>query len=185
MQRRKQRMALIGITAILGVLLIVLFGKFFWERWVLKTYVNNAYGFSIKYPSWWTYAENINGAAVIFYSPKENELDVLQESINVVVQDLSGQRISIKDYTETAINQMKVVFEDDLEVIETNPMMLGGQYGYKFVFQGKGGKGLKYWCSWTIYKNKAYQVTYTSLAKDYDKYYRYASRMVSSFRILN
>ena len=76
MQRRKQQTILIAIIAFLSVLLIIFSGKLLFKEWGFKKYVNNAYGFSMKYPASWTYKENVDGAAVAFLSPVENQTDI-------------------------------------------------------------------------------------------------------------
>ncbi|HPN88405.1 MAG TPA: PsbP-related protein [Candidatus Omnitrophota bacterium] len=184
MQRRKQQIIMIVIIGVLGALLILFSVKVLWKQWGFKNYVNNAYGFSMKYPASWNYKENVDGAAVVFFAPPENALDIFAENVNVVVQNLSAKRMSLKQYTDIAIDQMKAVFGDNLEILQSEPMSLSGEFGYKFVFIGKGPQGnFKFWCSWTMKDKNAYQVTYAALFPQYDKYIGQVEGMVKSFRV--
>jgi len=62
--------------------------------------------------------------------------------------------------------------------------MFAGQSGHKLDFLGKGPEtDLHYMSIWTIDGLTAYQVTYTSLASQYEHYISKVKRMLRSFRI--
>ena len=149
-------------------------------------YHSKAGGFSIRYPVTWSFQENTGGAAVIFFSPKANELDFFKENVNIVVQDISQAPMEAGDKTAvvSAIKQMQIVFEDNFVIIESGPTFIAGQVAYKLIFLGKGpDTELKYMSVWTIKGLTAYQITYTALSSQYDLYIKEMKRMVSSFRI--
>lgn len=186
MNRREKQNIIIGIVAAAGIILIL------GAVWVLsrehrfKRYRSDRDGFSIKYPAAWSFEENKDGAAVIFFSPLDNELDFFKESVNVVVQDISGNPLDLKKYSETAIRQIEAVFEENLVILETGPVFFAGQAGYKFIFLGKTPEDepdLRYMCVWTLKGLKAYQVTYTAILSQYERYLPEMKRMLRSFRI--
>jgi hypothetical protein len=184
MNKRKKQNRIISIVAGIGVVLILTVAWFASKEFRFKSYKNSVYDFSIKYPASWVFKENIKGAVVIFYSPLENDLDYFMESVNVVVQDISRKPMKLKAYSELAITQMEAVFGENMAIIESEPAFIADQSGYKFVFSGKGPEGeLKYMSVWTIKGTSAYQVTYTSLASQYDRYISKVKRMFRSFRI--
>lgn len=184
MSRRIKQNIIAGVVAGVGIILILSTVWVFTREHRFKNYKNKSYGFSIKYPALWALEENKNGAAVIFYSPQENDLDYFQESVNVIVQDISGNPMDIRDYSELAIKQMEVVFEDNLIIIESAPKFFAGQTGYIFIFIGKGsGTDYHYMSAWTIKDLVAYQITYTSLTTKYEQYISIAKKMLRSFRL--
>lgn len=169
---------LLGFVLIVGVILVMSkehrFGK----------YKSKADGFDISYPASWTYEENKGGAKAIFFSPKENQLDVFQENVNVVIQDLSANPLTLKKYTEIAIRQMEIVFEENFVLLESGDIKVAGEPGHYIVFIGKGpDTELKYKSVWMLKDVTAYQITYTALTSAYDRYVGKMDRMVSSFRL--
>ena len=182
-QRKKQNWILgavagLGIILILGVLWVFSLGFRFLD------YHDKEDGFFMKYPDQWTFDNSAEGASVIFFAPLENELDNFKENVNVVVQDISKNPMTLNQYTGLAIRQMEAVFGNNLVTLESEPTRFAGQKGYRFVFLGKGSDlELKYLISWTIKDMKAYQVTYTAIAAHYDKHLSKVKKMFRSFRI--
>jgi len=173
-----------GIAAGVGIFLILSVAWVASKDYRFKRYKNEENNFSIKYPALWAYEENINGAAVVFYSPQENDLDFFKESVNVVVQDIAGNPMEIKDYAKLAIKQMEAVFGENMIIIESEPIFFANRSGYKLVFVGKGPEtDLRYMSVWAIEGLTAYQVTYTSLNTQYEHYVSKVKRMLRSFRI--
>lgn len=184
MNQRQKKNLIAALTALLGVALILLVVLIMTKEHRFKTYHNKAGGFSIRYPAAWSWEENKGGAAVIFFSPKDNELDFFKESVNVVVQNITDNPMNLKDYSEQAIKQMEVVFEENFIVLESGPTFIAGRPAYKLIFIGKGSDTeLKYMSVWTLEGLTAYQITYTALASQYDRYIGEMKRMVNSFRV--
>ena len=184
MDKRQKQAIIAGVAAFLGTVLILGVAWVASREYRFKKYHNKAGGFSITYPAAWSLQENTGGAAVIFFSPKANDLDFFQENVNVVVQDISGNPMTLKAYSELAIKQMQLVFEDNFVVLESAPAVVDLQSAYRLVFLGKGpGTELKYMSVWLIKDLTAYQITYTALASQYDLYVGKMKRMVSSFHV--
>jgi hypothetical protein len=182
---RHQSQILAGILFTIGVILLLVTAAwmFFGNRF--SRYKNTVDGYSISYPSRWLVKENFNGASVVFLAPREGPLDYFSESVSVVVQDLSAQPISLVDYTQLATHQMKVVFKQMIDVIESGPTTISGLPAHRYIFIGKGVDGdMKYHMVWLIKGFKAYQVTFTSVASQYGFYEKDLSRMLGSFRAL-
>lgn len=184
MQRRQRQTIIAAITGVIGVALILTVGWFFAKRYWSFHYENGQYGFALKYPANWSFAENKNGAAAIFYSPKESALDIFQENVNIVIQDISQNPMDLDKYTETAITQMQMVFGTNLEILVSAPILIAGHPAHQFIFIGKGPDGnLQYQCRWTLVGTTAYQITYTAIASGYQRHLAPAERIMNSFRI--
>jgi hypothetical protein len=184
MQRRQRQTIIASVTAAIGLALILAVGWFFVKPYWPLGYENTQYGFALKYPAAWSFAENQGGAAAIFYSPKENALDIFKENVNIVVQDISRNPMTLEKYTETAIAQMNAVFGTNLEILVSTQISVGKQPGHQFIFIGKGPDGnLRYQCRWTLAGTTAYQITYTAIASGYERHLAQAERVMNSFRI--
>ncbi|MCK5179751.1 MAG: hypothetical protein KAR32_09495, partial [Candidatus Omnitrophica bacterium] len=168
MNRRQKQALFIRSVALLGVVLILGVVWIMSREYRSNEYHSKAGGFSIRYPVTWSFQENTGGAAVIFFSPKANELDFFKENVNIVVQDISQAPMELKAYSKLAIKQMQIVFEDNFVIIESGPTFIAGQVAYKLIFLGKGpDTELKYMSVWTIKGLTAYQITYTALSSQY------------------
>ena len=184
MQRRQRQTIIAIVTGAIGLILILTVGWFFVKPYWSLGYENAQYGFALKYPAGWSFAENKNGAATIFYSPKESALDIFQENVNIVVQDISQNPLTLQKYTEIAIDQMQAVFGINLEIVDSSPTFIDGHPGHQFAFIGKGPEGnLQYLCRWTLIETTAYQITYTAIASGYERHLAEAERIMGSFRI--
>jgi len=109
MKRRQRQMLLISIVLVVGLCLIL--GTLLYlksENKFLK--YKDPYGqFTIKYPAEWEAMQDYGGAAVVFASPQENALDADRENVNIVIQDLSANPMTLDQYTELAIKQINLV----------------------------------------------------------------------------
>ena len=184
MQRRQRQTIIAIIIGIIGLILIFTVGWFFARQYLSLNYENGQYGFALKYPATWSFAENQGGAAAVFYSPRENALDIFQENVNIVVQDISRNPMSLEKYTETAITQMQAVFGTNLEILDSSPVFIDNRPAHRFIFIGKGpDSNLEYQCRWTLAGTSAYQITYTAIASGYERHLTEAERIMKSFRI--
>ncbi|MBI5023584.1 MAG: hypothetical protein HZC18_01085 [Candidatus Omnitrophica bacterium] len=183
--RRRQRQTIIAIIAgAIGLVLILAVGWFFVKPYWSLGYENAQYGFALKYPAAWSFAENQRGAAAIFYSPKENALDIFRENVNIVVRDISQKPMTLEKYTETAIGQMNAVFGTNLEILGSTRISIDHRPAHQFIFIGKGPDGnFQYQCRWTLAGTTAYQITYTAISSGYERHLAEAERIMNSFRI--
>lgn len=171
------------IVALVGVGLILTFFLLEGKKYIFSSYENAAFGFRIHYPSHWTLEENKNGAAVIFYSPLDHDLDYFKDNVTVVVQD-NPKDLTLSEYTDLAIKQMQVVFTENFVILESGPATLNGRPAHKLVFLGKGPDiELKYLIVWALDGSKAYQISYLSLSSAYEQHLRKVEKMIGSFRI--
>mgnify|MGYP001562363040 CR=1 FL=1 len=184
MQRRQRQTIIASVTAAIGLVLILAVGWFFVKPYWPLGYENARYGFALKYPAAWSFGENQGGAAAIFYSPKENALDTFRENVNIVVQDISQNPMTLGKYTETAIGQMIAVFGINLEILVSTQISIDNRPAHQFIFIGKGPDGsFQYQCRWTLAGTTAYQITYTAIASGYERHLAEAERVMNSFRI--
>ena len=73
-----------------------------------ETASGTASGFSYEVPADWTTTEDVTGQGSIIYIPADADVSVGTSNVNILVQDVSGQKaVSMKD--------MKAALESDLE----------------------------------------------------------------------
>lgn len=184
MQSRQQQKIIFGLIGGIGVILILTVSILYFQEYRFLKYHSHRYGFSVRYPAQWSLTENKDGAAVIFSSPMATKLDTFSENVNIVVQDISSRPMDLQKYTQTAITQMQVVFDQNLEIVESSPAMLAGRPAHKFVFIGRGpDTELEFMSVWTLDNLTAYQITYTALSSGYEQYRAKAKGIINSFSL--
>src|SRR3990167_9494841 len=107
MSRRRRQNLFVSIIAGVGVVLIIGVVWWFSQGFRFSTYADKNGGDSIKYPSDWALEKKAGETAVIFLSAQESELDIFKENVSVVVQDISGNPMDLKKYSELAVKQME------------------------------------------------------------------------------
>ena len=138
--------------------------------------------FSIKYPDTWIKQPNQN--IMVFLSPKEGVMDMFQENVNVILQNLSRQPMTIEQYTEVTKKHVvdnfgtsAIVSLKNVTIAELSGMELIYNMNYQ-------GKKLKVKQCWVIRNNNAYLLTYTAEPEQYNKYENSAVEMIKSFNFL-
>ncbi|MBF0478117.1 MAG: hypothetical protein HQL26_01405 [Candidatus Omnitrophica bacterium] len=144
--------------------------------------------YSLIYPEDWLVSPPVPGVSSQFIAKIKNLRSKplpIPESVNIVVDNLEKSPKQLDQYTDTAINQVRVVFKDNIDVIESKPTQLSGQPAYLFSyivkFPGKGNLKMKH--IWTIVNNKGYQFTCAGNVSTFDLYSDSYDRMIESFKI--
>ncbi|MFT7538364.1 MAG: hypothetical protein ACI9F2_000507 [Lysobacterales bacterium] len=181
---RDQQSSIYMVASVIGVLLIILVTWQIVRSNHYVSYTSPDKAFTIGHPGSWKLTEDFQGAAIVISTPLSNELDAFHDNITVVIQDLSGRPMSLKKYTETAVHQMKVVFESNLIILDQDSFYLSDTPGFKFVYIGKTeASELQIMNTWTIKDNIAYQVSYTALESSYEEFIDDAEKIIKSFKI--
>ena len=154
---------------------LILFGSCSQE----KTLKHTGKNYEISYPTNWEKQEK--ASVVYFLSPKENEKDMFQENVNLMLQDLSQQPMSLEQYTELTKKQ---VLENlgASAIISVKSTTLTGQQAKEFVYNmNYQGRSLKLKQYWFIKDNTAYLFTYTAEPSRYEKHEKTATELIQSF----
>lgn len=179
---RRQRQT-IGLWVVFACIAVFIAGFFILRIPKFDVYESSQYRLKIKYPQGWTVNDSIGqpGAVVAFLSPKESTLDVFLDNMNIVVQDLSKNPMSLEQYNILAIKQLTGVFSN-LTILESHAITWAGHAGHKLVYFAKNPMvDLKVMHVWMIVDNQAYQFTYTAVASRYKTFEGLANTMVKSF----
>jgi serine/threonine-protein kinase len=143
--------------------------------------------FSISYPETWD--KNINNGMVVFFTKKENQEDLFRDNINIIVQNLSNQPLTLEEYTN--LTKQQVINEVGASAIQsTNDVILAGQKAKEMIYiipknPLRNQLDLKIRQVWFIQNNKAYLLTYTAEKDKYEKYLQEVLKIDASFKLLN
>lgn len=146
----------------------------------LKTFRKAVYQLQYQ-PSWRLDTSKIMGTELFLFAPLENAADKFSENINVLIQDLSGQNITLEDYkeiTEKQIREMVVdgkIFESTIRKTEEVDYYL---VTYEMTQQKTR---LKITSKCFIKNEKAYLATFTTEFDKYDQYKKTGEAMINSF----
>jgi serine/threonine-protein kinase len=144
------------------------------------TYVDKLNNFSMDYPRDWKELSTPNGVA--FLRPKEDTTDKFQENVNLLIQDLSDQPMTLEQFN--AYNKKQL--NDNIGAsanLSIQPATLAGQNAeiayWNMTYQGIPLKIEQYWF---VKGKKAYVFTYTAQPAKFIKYENIAIRLIKSFR---
>lgn len=148
-----------------------------------QTYTDNINHFSIKYPAEWKRQTGVN--TIAFLSPKENDTDPFQENVNLMLQDLSQQPMTLDEYTELSKKQVT----DNLgasAIVSLKAVTLAGQAAKEFVYNmDYQNRKLKIKQCWLIKNKLAYLITYTADPSKFNQYESTATEIINSFKFNN
>ena len=147
-----------------------------------KTY--NEGGYSIQYPdSFYLDRSGKAGAAFALLSNQTSQQDRFRENINLIIQNLAGQNIDLNKYVQISQDQIKSMITDGT-VIESTRMKKNGLEYQKIIYTGMQGMyGLKWMQYYWIKNEKAYVLTLTCEADQYDHYAEIGEKIMDTFTL--
>ena len=150
-----------------------------------KNYVNQDFNIKLSYPDSYELQEGLMGTVAVFLSEKESSTDLFQENLNVIVQDLSAQPMTLDEYNDLSLGQIETLITDS-KIISSKKTTLAGKSAYEVIYTGRQGQyNLKWRQLWTVIDNTAYVLSYTSEINQFDNYFEVFNKMIDSFEISN
>lgn len=154
-----------------------------------KSYENPNYGFRINYPTNWELQkiEDPSTKEVVHFFPV-NELNYgnsPQLKVIIRVESLN-KNMSLDEYKNSSKNEIKT-FLPEAKVIESSEITLAKQQGYRLVYSGKNEQNdlLQKMEAVTLYKGKAYVITYEAEIGKYPDTWNTVREMIKSFEIID
>lgn len=139
--------------------------------------------FLISYPLNWNLADakSINANFAVT-SPLSSNEDQFAENVNLIIQDLKGQNISLSDYAKLSREQLLTL--PNGKIIESRRVNSGDKEFHQIIFEGLlQGRNLKMKQLYFMEKEKVYVLTFTAIKSEYDKYDEIASKIFNSFKL--
>ncbi len=151
---------------------------------IYQNFYNNI---KISYPNYWQY-QNIQDpftGDVVKFLPQAGNLAFLLSSVTVRNEDLSNNPLSLTEYTDSAISEIKR-FLPNSEIINSMPTTLSNKAAHLVVYTTKNSENVavKTLEIWTVENNQAYIITYTATASQYNNFLEDAKQIFNSFEIL-
>ncbi|MGB3205643.1 MAG: PsbP-related protein [Crinalium sp.] len=152
---------------------------------IYQNFYNNI---KISYPHNWQYQNIQNlftGEVVKFLPPDATGLDPLPASVTVKNEDLSQNPLSLKEYTDSVISEIKQ-FLPNSQIIESMPTTLSNKPAHLIVYTNKNSNNVdsKILEIWTVANNQAYIITYSATPTQYQQFLETAKQIFNSFQIL-
>lgn len=142
--------------------------------------------FTIEYPEDWEIDQSgMVGTTFVIYFPLESEDDNFRENINLMIQDLNGQKINLNQFTEISQEQIKD-FITNSEIKESKNLKNNKREYHKIIYSGdQGTHHLMFEQYYWIVKGKAYVLTFTSTQDNFKSMQKKAEEIMNSFKILD
>ena len=146
-----------------------------------KTFKQDNY--SIQYPdSFELNTSGIMGVKFALVLKQVSPDDLLRENINLIIEDLKGQDVSLKYYAEQAEKYIKMLITN-VDIIE-NRIIEKDDPELLLIYTGIMGElKLKYEQRVVIKGGKAYVLTFTTEASKSDRHKEVVEQILNSFRV--
>ncbi len=184
---RSRRLSIVfGFMIFVGLVLVALGIMATIKVTPYATYTNKKYGFKMKFPAYWKpILKPAGGAIVVFVSPKTSNLDMLSENLNVSIKDMP-QAMTMEYLSKMIVSQVTGTFGEQLDVLQSMPIVLGGKPGYRLTFAGYDPKipnPIQYVTVWTMVDKRIFVLTFTGLKNDYPLFEKKVETMFKSFQL--
>ena len=185
LSNRKIRTIIYALIMIIGIGMAGSVWWIYFQEHRFKEYVDKQGGFSIRYPITWSYSEDTDGAAVIFMSQLDSNVDAFRENLSVIVLPLPNKKLKLVRYTQMYMEQMRYLFRDRVKIGELEHTYLGKYKADSVVYTVKLPKNdIKYMSIWTVQNGKSYMLTYAAYPDRYNFYLDKVKKMIKSFKII-
>jgi eukaryotic-like serine/threonine-protein kinase len=148
------------------------------------TYENPTYGIKMTYPAYLKKQEEISGEIVFFISPQDSTTDAFPANLDIIVQNISSEPVSLDEFTNFSIGQIGEMVPD-YNITDSRKATLSKEDAHLLSYTGTQGLLKLKWLSvYTIKNDTLYLVTYTAGADKFAKYLPVVSKMLDSFEII-
>ena len=145
-----------------------------------KTFDNLQFKYSVKYPA--DYQVKHLGRVIAFISPDVDKKTGFSENVNIAIETLSAPIIKLDDFFKRAKENL-TLGGNGVKILEEKKEKLSGADAYKIIYTSKQKKtNFKQLQVVAIYKDKAYVVTYTALAEQFDRSLSPANSIIKSLK---
>lgn len=137
--------------------------------------------YEISYPSNFRCDDSkTRNTEFIIYTEKEGENDTFIENINLLIQNLKGYKIDLKQYVEISENQVN----KNGKLIESKRINLNNSEIHVLSYTANlSGKDLKFYQYLLIKNEKAYILTYTAEINKFDVFFPEIIKIFNAFSL--
>jgi hypothetical protein len=141
-------------------------------------------GYSIQYPdSWDVDKSGTMGMSFMILSKLTSPQDQFRENVNLLIQDLTGQNINLEKFVEISQSQIKTMVVSG-NILENKTLNSGGKEYQRVVYSGDLNQfKFKFQQYYWVIQDKAYILTLTCEAAQFDAYHETGEKIMNSFRL--
>src|SRR3989339_223157 len=147
-----------------------------------ETYTNEEEGMSIDYPKNWTVSEGASPTVAIFVSPLQNDKDVFQETVGIMIQDISAANLSLEAFSDQATTALSQYMEN-LQIVKVADGELDGEPAKTILFSGTYPSEdhlSETYQIYTVWDGYVYIITYTGMPDDFENLMPLVEDMIAS-----
>ena len=149
-----------------------------------KTFSNDKY--AIEYPSDWEVTTQKTQPAIqfsILANIESQKADSFRESVNLSVENLGGRNLSLKEYIDLSLKQIKIQIPS-AKIVSSDPVKVRDEATQEMIWKAEfSGTKLKFKQQIFIKEGTAYILTYTATEADFDKYLKAGEAIMKSLEI--
>jgi len=149
---------------------------------VMVDYTKDNYTF--QYPSSWRIDDSKTlGADVFAFSPLSDTLDSFSENVNLIIQEIGQQKITLAQYKEISEKQIIDMLSDG-KILSSSIQKKGNEEYYTLTYSmSKDKYRIKMSAICRIKRGKAYLFTFSAEADKYEEYKTIAEKILDSFTV--
>lgn len=138
--------------------------------------------YKIKYPKDWEVNQTgLLGSSFFIFSPRVSETDKFRENVNLMIQDLGENKISLKQYLDISLKQIQTLLTDAKIITSKSGEADGKQY-HDIVYEAKQGiLDLRFKQRIWVKNNKAIVLTFTIEKEAREQYEEIGNEIIESF----
>lgn len=178
---KKSTYLLAILVVILGITMTVSNISAIHEKW--HNFSNDA--FEISYPEGWTpdTTRSEMGASLILLADAENESDDFRENINVNIQDLSKQKMTVEQFAKISETQISNMIQQVTIIRSEKVTDTPGRMWCMEFENSKVGEELRWKQYYYPKDDKMFVLTFTAKKSAYDKFHLLADKIMNSFTL--
>ena len=140
--------------------------------------------YSIQYPENWELVQiKLMGAEFFLYPPFNPNQGVTRPNINLIIQDFSGQNMTLSHYVAITENEIKTKLSNS-KILLSNRIRKDKVEFQKIIYTGYlYNRHLKFEVYCFIVDNKAYTLTLTTEEKEFADYQEIGEEILNTFQI--
>jgi hypothetical protein len=139
-------------------------------------------GYGIQYPDNWDVdTSGQMGMSFIIFSRQTSPQDSFRENVNLLIQDLTGLNINIDAFVKISEDQVTTMYKEG-KIHESKRIKNQAKNFHKLVYSGSQGPFvLKTQQYYWVENDKAYILTLTCEAAQFDSYIQTGDKIMNSF----
>ncbi len=139
---------------------------------------------TVNYPAHWTVdTSGTMGTQFLVFTTLESETDQFRENVSGMIQDMTGQGVTMEMYKQVTEQQLATMLTDG-KILESSISKVGNKTYYRAIYtMTQGVYKLKVVSSCFIDEEKAYLATYTAEVDKFDVYQKEAEMVLRSYRV--